>query len=93
MYKYACMYFISSSRPSVLARNEEFSKIAVINFFFTVLKKKKSYLWGGGFCGDNFEIYHANQQFNTCLLTYIHVNKRERYMIRPVHDCAYCMHT
>ena len=32
---------------SVLARNEEFSKIAVIKFFFTVLKKKNSYLWGG----------------------------------------------
>ena len=26
---------------SVLARNEEFSKIAVIKFFFTILKKKK----------------------------------------------------
>ena len=78
---------------SVLARNEEFSKIAVINFFFTVLKKKYSYLWGG-FCGRNFEIYHANQQFSTCMLIDTHVNKRERYTISPVHDCAcYCMHT
>ena len=78
---------------SVLARNEEFSKIAVIKFFFTVLKKKYSYLWGG-FCGGNFEIYHANQQFSTCMLIDAHVNKRERYTISPVHDCAcYCMHT
>ena len=79
---------------SVLARNEEFSKIAVIKFFFTVLKKKYSYLWGG-FCGGNFEIYHANQQFSTCMLIDTHVNKRERYTISPVHDCAhcYCMHT
>ena len=30
-----------------LARNEEFSEIAVINIFFTVLKKNHSYLWGG----------------------------------------------
>ena len=50
---------------SVLARNEEFSKIAVIKFFFTVLKKKKQLSVGGGFCGENVEIYHANQQFNT----------------------------
>ena len=32
---------------SVLARNEEFSKIAVINFFFTVLKKKIQLSVGG----------------------------------------------
>ena len=30
-----------------LARNEEFSEIAVINILFTVLKQKHSYLWGG----------------------------------------------
>ena len=35
------------SRASVLARNEEFSKIAVINFFFTVLKKKIQLSVGG----------------------------------------------
>ena len=33
-----------------LARNEEFSEIAVINIFL-VLKKKNSYLWGGGPAG------------------------------------------
>ena len=32
---------------SVLARNEEFSKIAVIKFFFTVLKKKIQLSVGG----------------------------------------------
>ena len=32
---------------SVLARNEEFAKIAVINFFFTVLKKKIQLSVGG----------------------------------------------
>ena len=31
----------------VLARNEEFSKIAVINFFFTVLNKKIQLSVGG----------------------------------------------
>ena len=78
---------------SVLARNDEFSKIAVIKFFFTVLKKKIQ-LSVGGFCGGNFEIYHTNQQFSTCMLIDTHVNKRERYTISPVHDCAcYCMHT
>ena len=33
--------------PRDLARNEEFSEIAVINIFFTVLQTKTSYLWGG----------------------------------------------
>ena len=31
----------------------------------------------GGFCGENVEINHANQQFNTCLLT---CKQRERYI-------------
>ena len=50
---------------SVLARNEEFSKIAVIKFFVTVLKKKIQ-LSVGGILRGNVEIYHANQQFSTC---------------------------
>ena len=66
---------------SVLARNEEFSKIAVINFFLQFSKKKYSYLWGG-FCGGNFEIYHANQQFSTCMLIDTHVCKQTR----KIHD-------
>ena len=83
---------------SVLARNEEFSKIALINFFLQFSKKNTVIcgggFCGGGFCGGNFEIYHANQQFSTCMLIDTHVNKRERYTISPVHDCAcYCMHT
>ena len=41
-----------------LARNEEFSEIAVINIFFTVLKTKTQ-LSVGGSCGENFEISHA----------------------------------
>ena len=41
-----------------LARNEEFSEIAAIQFF-TVPKKNHSYLWGGGPAGENFEISHA----------------------------------
>ena len=59
---YFWIFGICLTLQSPLAKNEEFSKIAVINFFFTVLKKNNSYLF--------FEIYHANQQFNTCLLTY-----------------------
>ena len=39
-----------------LARDDEFSKIAVINIFFTVLKKQLS---AGGSCVENFEISHA----------------------------------
>ena len=31
-----------------IARNEEFSEIAVINIFLQFSKKKHSYLWGGG---------------------------------------------
>ena len=42
-----------------LARNEEFSEIAVINIFFTVLKTKTQLSVGGGSCGENFEISHA----------------------------------
>ena len=43
-----------------LARNEEFSEIAVINIFFTVLKTKTQLsVGGGGSCGENFEISHA----------------------------------
>ena len=41
-----------------LARNEEFSEIAVINFFLQFSKQKYSYLWGGS-CGENFEISRA----------------------------------
>ena len=52
-----------------LARNEDFFKIAVIKTVLQFSKTKHSYLWGGGFCGENVEINHANQQFNTCLLT------------------------
>ena len=33
--------------PSDLARNKEFSEIAVINIFFTVLKKKQLSVGGG----------------------------------------------
>ena len=41
-------------------RNEEFSEIAVINIFFTVLKTKTQLSVGeGGSCGENFEISHA----------------------------------
>ena len=42
-----------------LARNEEFSEIAVINIFFTVLKTKIQLSVGGGSCGENVEIIHA----------------------------------
>ena len=34
-----------------LARNEEFSEIAVINIFFTVLKTKTQLCWGGSCWG------------------------------------------
>ena len=82
---------------SVLARNEEFSKIAVINFFFTVLKKKIQLSVGGDSAGEISRYTTqgpANQQFSTCMLIDTHVNKRERCTISPVHDCAcYCMHT
>ena len=42
-----------------LARNEEFSEIAVINIFLQFSKQKHSYLLGGGYWGENFEISHA----------------------------------
>ncbi len=62
--------------------NEEFSKIAVINFF-TVLKNKTV----GGFCVENFEINHTNQQFNTCLLTCKQTRKMHEHSHIPV--CQY----
>ena len=63
--------------------NEEFSKIAVINFF-TVLKNKTV----GGFCVENFEINHTNQQFNTCLLTC----KQTRKIYEHSRRCANTLH-
>ena len=57
--------FWIGSDCSVLARNEEFSKIAGIKFFFYSSKKKKKLSVKLGLCGENFEIYHANQQFKT----------------------------
>ena len=71
---------------SDLARNEEFSKIAVINFFFTVLKKPNQLSVGGGFCGEIF-LSHANQKFNTCLLTCRQTRKIYEHSHRPV--CQY----
>ena len=70
----------------VLARNEEFSKIAVINFFFTVLKKKKTVICGMGSAGK-FSLSHANQKFNTCLLTCRQTRKIYEHSHRPV--CQY----
>ena len=70
---------------SVLARNEEFSKIAVIQFFFTVLNKKKL-ICGGGFCGEIF-VSHANQKFYTCLLACRQTRKIYEHSRRPV--CQY----
>ena len=69
---------------SVLARNEEFSKIAVIKFFFSSQKKKV--ICGGGFCGEIF-LSHANQKFNTCLLTCRQTRKIYEHSHRPV--CQY----
>ena len=60
--KYAQNLLVSSSLCSRdLARNEEFSEIAVIHIFFTVLKNKTQLSVGGrgGVCGENFEISHA----------------------------------
>ena len=76
---------VASVVISVLAWNEEFSKIAVINFFFTVLKKKPV-ICGGGFCGEIF-LSHANQKFNTCLLTCRQTRKIYEHSHRPV--CQY----
>ena len=69
---------------SVLARNEEFSKIAVINFFLVLKKTQLSV--GGGLCGEIF-LSHANQKFNTCLLTCRQTRKIYEHSHRPV--CQY----
>ena len=42
---------------------QEFSKIAVINFFLQ-FSKTNTVICGGGLCGENVEISHANQLFN-----------------------------
>ena len=52
-----------SSSDFIISRNEEFSKIAVINFFSSQIKN--AVICGGGFCAESFEINHANPQFNT----------------------------
>ena len=70
-----------------LARNEEFSKIAVIKFLFTVLKKPQ--LSVGGFCGENFEISLASQHFNTCLLTCKQTRKMYEHSHIAVAVCQY----
>ena len=71
-----------------LARNEEFSKIVVIKKCFTVLKNKTQLSVGEGLSGENFEINHANQQFNTCLLTC----KQTRKIYEHSHRCANTLH-
>ena len=50
------LHLPGSSRD--LARNEEFSEIAVINIFLQ-FSTKKPVICGGGSCGENFEISHA----------------------------------
>ena len=42
---------LDSESSRDLARNEEFSEIAVINIFLQFSKQKHSYLWGGGPAG------------------------------------------
>ena len=58
-----------------------FPKLQLSIFFLQFSKKKYSYLWGG-FCGGNFEIYHANQQFSTCMYVDWHTRKQTR----KIHD-------
>ena len=56
------VYGVLTSGPTRdLARNEEFSEIAVINIFFTVLKTKTQLSVGGGegSRGENVDISHA----------------------------------
>ena len=72
-----------------LARNEEFSKIAVIKFLFTVLNNKTQLSVGGILRGkfrdkSRSVIYVTNQQFNTCLLTC----KQTRKIYEHSHRCA-----
>ena len=55
-------HMFSSVTCRDLARNEEFSEIAVINIFFTVIKTKTQLSvcgGGGGVLRENFEISHA----------------------------------
>ena len=55
-----------------LARNEEFSEIAVINIFFTVLKTKTQLFVGGGVLRGKFRDksrnWHVNKQEGTSIL-------------------------
>ena len=56
------IFYVMTFDPTFrdLARNEEFSEIAVIHIFLQFSKQKHSYLLGGGgSCGENFEISHA----------------------------------
>ena len=65
-------YISMIARDRDLARNEEFSKIAVIKFFYSS-KKNHSYLWEG-FCGENVDVNHVKQQFNM----FIHMQTNEK---------------
>ena len=62
-----------------LARNEEFSEIAVINIFFTVLKTKTQLSVGGGVLRGKFRDMSRNW----------HVNKQEGYKHSHRHVCKY----
>ena len=55
-------------------------------FFFYSSQKKIPVICGGGFCGEIF-LSHANQKFNTCLLTCRQTRKIYEYSHRPV--CQY----
>ena len=62
-----------------LARNEEFSEIAVINIFFTVLKTKIQLSVGGGVLRGKFRDNSRNW----------HANKQEGYEHSPRPVCQY----
>ena len=74
-----CFPVLNSFPRRDLARNEEFSEIAVINIFFTVLKTKTQLYVGGGVLRGKFRDKSSNW----------HVNKQEGYehSHRPV--CQY----
>ena len=59
--------FVLDEKQGLRARNEEFSKIAFIKNVYS--SQIKNTVICGGFCMENVEINHANQQFNTYLLT------------------------
>ena len=80
----------TSTAASVLARNEEYSKIAVIKVFFYSSQKKNQLSVGGGILRGIF-LSRAHQKFNLMFID-MSTNEKDIYMSILIGQCANTLH-